>query len=56
LGQEATVWQSTIHRDILSAWRWMTPLEIQDMEKFTTISVEEYDAIEILSLDRPGYP
>jgi len=31
----------------------MTPWEIQDMEKFTTISVEEYDAIEILSLDRP---
>jgi enoyl-CoA hydratase/carnithine racemase len=31
----------------------MTPLGTQDMDKFTTITVEEHDAIEILSLNRP---
>src|SRR3984893_5440635 len=31
----------------------MTPLGTQDMDKFTTITVEQHDAIEILSLNRP---
>jgi enoyl-CoA hydratase/carnithine racemase len=31
----------------------MPPLGTKDMKKFTTITVEQHDAIEILSLDRP---
>ena len=47
------MWQSTRHRDILSARRRMTPLGTQDMDKFITITIEQHDAIEILSLNRP---
>src|SRR6202022_3500751 len=49
----AIVWLSTHHRDILPAGRRMTPLGTQDMDKFTTITVEQHGAIEILSLNRP---
>jgi enoyl-CoA hydratase/carnithine racemase len=31
----------------------MTPLGNSGMDKFTTITVEQHDAIEILSLNRP---
>src|SRR5437660_9745998 len=31
----------------------MMPLGTHDMDKFTTITVEQHDAIEVLSLDRP---
>jgi len=49
----ATVWLSTHHRDFLLAGRRMVPLGTHDMDKFTTITVEQRDAIEILSLNRP---
>src|SRR3954451_4875048 len=40
-------------RDILLSRRRMMPLGTHDMDKFTTITVEQRDAIEILSLNRP---
>jgi enoyl-CoA hydratase/carnithine racemase len=45
------MWQSRRHHDILPAG--IGSLETHDMDKFTTITVEQQDAIEILSLDRP---
>jgi enoyl-CoA hydratase/carnithine racemase len=41
-------------RDILLSRPRMMPLGMHDMDKFTTITVEQRDAIEILSLNRPA--
>src|SRR5260221_13795882 len=48
----ATVWL-THHRDIPPTGRRMVPLGTHDMDKFTTITIEQRDAIEIVSLNRP---
>jgi enoyl-CoA hydratase/carnithine racemase len=45
------MWQSTCHHDILPAG--IGSWETHDMDKFTTITVEQQDATDILSLDRP---
>src|ERR1700736_6030676 len=52
-GTIGLLWPSVLPRDILLSRRRMMPLGTHDMDKFTTITVEQRDAIEILSLNRP---
>src|SRR4051812_42640575 len=53
IGTTGQLWPSIPPRDILLSRRRMMPLGTHDMDKFTTITVEQRDAIEILSLNRP---
>src|ERR1700682_1596921 len=53
IGTAGLLWQSAPPRDILLSRRRMMPWGTHDMDKFTTITVEARDAIEIISLNRP---